>query len=245
MTRRDAIGLGLSCAVAVVPYAYVNLARFGTLWSIPYSKQLEESLDPVRLHNLQLNGGSPFGLKFIPTTLRQYLRPDAVALHWGWPTFGAKPRPLFGVRLDGVAPTSSIVDSMLVFSVLALVGIVWLVRKTPEGRSKHILVIPVAAALVGSIATLSYSYLAQRYLVDFMPLIMLLGLIGLNAGIDWLRSSRPATRQLVCIGLAAIVAVNVWVSVGFARFGDHSRHVHDEVCVASAEHHTPHPHVGC
>jgi hypothetical protein len=245
LTRGDAVGLGASCLIALTSATYVNLAKFGTLWSTPFTKRIFEMSDPVRLHNLRLNGGSFFGLKFIPTTLVQYLRPDAIALHFPWPTFAASSQPLLGVRLQGLAPTSSVVDSMLIFSALGLIGFAWILRWSPDNPSKHIVVIPLLAAIVGSVVTLSFGYLAQRYVADFIPLIVLLSLIGLNAVINWLRSSTPATRQLARVGLIALALANVWVSVGFAREGDQVRHSHDIPCVVALETHTPHPRLSC
>jgi hypothetical protein len=233
LTGRDAVSVGASCVFALIPYAYVNAARFGTLFSVPYMDQPVLAHSPRRLTALQANGGSLFGLKFIPTTIVQYLRPDALTLHWPWPTFDSKATPLFGVTLGGAGPAPSVVDTMLVFTVLSIVCVGWFLRRSERGPDKHILAIPVAAGVVGSFATLSFSFLGDRYLADFVPLVVLTSLIGLNATINWLRSSRLTTRKIASAGLLVLVAVNVWVSVGLAMTGEQVRRAHVQCDVST------------
>jgi hypothetical protein len=234
LTLKDAVGLGAACVVAVVPYMYVNYARFGSLTSVPYMKQPILTETPGRLHALRANGGSLFGLKYIPTTIVQYFRPDAI--HWSWPlpTFGTKLKPLFGVIIGGASPTAGVVDSMLAFMLLAIIGVVWLWRRSDRGPDKHIVVIPLAAGVVGAFATLSFSYLGDRYLADFVPLVVLISLIGLNATIHWLRSAKPTTRRIASAGLVAVVALNLWASFGLARTGEQLRRVHQQCDVSTS-----------
>jgi hypothetical protein len=239
LTRKDAVGLGASCVLAIIPYAYVNWARFGTPLSVPLSKQPVLASNPQVVPALKQSGGTLFSVRYIPTTIVQYFRPDAIGLHWPWPTFAAKASPLFGARLAASGPATSVVDSMLAFTALSVVGVVWLVRKSACGPDKHIVVIPLAAGVAGSFATLSFGWLTHRYVTDFMPMIVLSSLIGMNATIQWLRSSKPTPRKIASAGLVALVGLNVWASIGLARVSAQSRR-RDEKCLVVSLVYCPH-----
>src|SRR3954471_13438427 len=70
-------GLAFAFAVPVVLYAGVNYAKFHTLFTVPANRQ-------ILFHNaardaaLAANGNSLFGVKFAPTALVQFLRPDTI-----------------------------------------------------------------------------------------------------------------------------------------------------------------------
>ena len=66
--------------VPVVGYVWMNLSRFGSPFGIPWRSQVIAQLSPAHRAMLNANGGSLFGIKLIPTTLVQAVRPDAV----GW-----------------------------------------------------------------------------------------------------------------------------------------------------------------
>ena len=62
----------------VALYAAVNRARFGTLFSVPWQRQVLFLVHPHTAHALDANGGTYFGFQCAPTTLLQYFRPDAL-----------------------------------------------------------------------------------------------------------------------------------------------------------------------
>jgi hypothetical protein len=64
----------------------------------------------------------------------------------------------------------------------------------------------------------TFGYVAQRYLGDFVPLMVLLGALGLHVVLSW--AARADTRRRrgvgVAVGLATLVAI--WFGVGLAVF---------------------------
>jgi hypothetical protein len=231
VNRKDAGALGLAVLLPLGAYAYVNYAKFGSLFSVPFTRLASELADPARLQNLKLNGGTVFGLRFIPTTLLQYLRPDAINVRSFWPTFGPLARPLFGARFDGIIPSSSIPASMPAIALLSLVGILSLVRKSRRGSDGGPLKILVIATIVSTTATLSFGYIAERYLTDFLPVLFLTAFVGTNALIGRSRVSDPETKRVLWTGIGALVIVNLWVSAGLSRTSEQYRRGHDTVKV--------------
>ena len=67
-----------AAAVPFLLYACVNLVRFGVPLSTPFDRQVLNEFSADRRAALADNGGTLFGLKFVPTALVQYLRPDTI-----------------------------------------------------------------------------------------------------------------------------------------------------------------------
>ena len=75
--RLPVLAPGLAAVVPVALYAVVNWIKFRTLFSVPFWDQGFTMENPIRQEFLRENNGTLFGIKFIPTTLVQYLRPNA------------------------------------------------------------------------------------------------------------------------------------------------------------------------
>ena len=107
--RLGAWALG-AAAVPFLLYACVNLVRFGVPLSTPFDRQVLNEFSADRRAALADNGGTLFGLKFVPTALVQYLRPDTIEpralLPWlSW----AAPADLIGdVTFDTVDRSASL-----------------------------------------------------------------------------------------------------------------------------------------
>ena len=72
-------------------YCYVNYAKFGTLFSVPFKNQLS-AVSAYNRRILARNGGSRFNPALVPTSLLQYLRPDALQFRslFPWVSVGAQ-----------------------------------------------------------------------------------------------------------------------------------------------------------
>ncbi len=130
----DGRGWILPLLVAVlVPagvYAFVNFARFDAPFSVPWTHQVLALINPRHRKVLAANGGTYFGIKFAPTTLLQYLRPDGLAFdpQFPWITFPRFATPVIGnARFDTLDPSTSVVTSMPALSLLGVIGLVALV----------------------------------------------------------------------------------------------------------------------
>lgn len=202
-------------------YAYVNVARFNTPFSVPWTHQVLAILNPRHREILDANGGTYFGLKFAPTTLLQYLRPDALSFDplFPWVTFPRFTTPVIGnAKFDTLDPSTSIVASMPALALLGIFGVAAaLVPRFGRTSDAAWLRVPLLGALGALGLTVAISYVANRYLGDWVPLLVLAALIGiqvlLRRGEE--REHRRASR--LWIAIAAILAVfGIWVNGGLA-----------------------------
>lgn len=199
---RDAV---LATAAPAVLYTAVNHAKFGTPFDVPVAAQRLAMVDPVRRSFLEENGGSFFGVEFVPTTALRYLDPGGIRVGRLFPfvDFPAPPGPVVGdVRFDLLDRTAGLPATATLLVALTAVAAV-AVWRTPVLR------IPAAAAAAGAATVLPFGYVAQRYLGDFVPLLVLGGAVGLQ----WVLASR-GHRPLVLGACLALVAVAGWVSLG-------------------------------
>jgi hypothetical protein len=206
-------------------YAAVNYVRFGTLFSLPIHAQVLTRYDTARQAALAANHNSLFGLKFVPTQVLQSLRPDALDVSRLFPFVdfpSGHAHVLGGAVFATLDPTSSIPASEPLLFLLALVGLVTLIRPRWLGALGSAVWwrVPVLAAAVGAVGYLAISYVANRYFTDLLPFLLVAGAIGLHAGIGkldagtWRRSS--ALKGTVA-GFACLLALfGVWVNAGLA-----------------------------
>ena len=197
-------------------YAAINEARFGTLFSLPLNRQVFTFIDHQRQITLAANGGSLFGVKFAPTTLFQYARPDAIRLtsHYPFVDFPLHRAHVFGhVIFDTLDRSSSVTASMPGLLLLAIVGTVFLVRR------RGLLARAVAPAAIGlaagTVFVTTIAFVTNRYLADFVPPLVLLALVGVQG----VATMQPLRTRAGRAGVAAIVvlcAFGVWVSFGLA-----------------------------
>jgi hypothetical protein len=218
------------CAAALVPiflYSYVNYAKFGTLFSIPVDKQLQVSVDPNRRAVLRANGGKLFRLAFVPTTLLQYARPDAIDLErlLPWVSFPSGRAKVVGdVRFDALDRASSVPASMPAVALLAAVGIVTVARPRRDDRRLAVLRGPMIGAATGGFLMLTIAYVAQRYLGDVFPLLALGAVVGLPVLMAWTSDRSRRTRRACAAALGALiigsigtnVALGVWSQRAFS-----------------------------
>jgi hypothetical protein len=217
--------LGVACVLPVVLYAGVNLAKFGEPFRLPLEKQVFSQIDEQRQAALDANGGSLFGLAYLPSTTWQYLRPDALEIDdlAPWITFPREPATVIGdATFDTRDESSSIPATMPLWTVLAVVGAVAVVRRGVLGRDAvRFVVLPVAGAAAGVAGVLVIGFIAHRYLGDALPLLLLLALTGLQVVAGWVGRQQVAIGRLVMIDLALLgvlgVAVNGALAIEYQR----------------------------
>lgn len=201
------VGGGAAFAMAV--YMAVNLAKFGTLFSLPLDRQVYSVINPQRRAALADNGGSLFGLKFAPTTLWQYLRPGAVRPTGWFPyvDYGTPAREFGGVTFDTIGRSSSLVTSSPWLILLAIVGAFSLARQ--RGALLTAIRFPLIGSAVGALTALSIAFVANRYLGDLIPPLVLLGAVGVWSVVDGCNRRRTsvavATVAALTLGAAGVV----------------------------------------
>jgi hypothetical protein len=195
--------LALAIAVPLALSAAVNLAKFDRPFGIPLELQVASQVDPQRRAALAANPDGLFGARFVPTTLVQALRPDAVGATRAFPFVGlpADRAHVFGdVRFDTIEPSLSAPTSMPLLCLLTCVGAAGLVRRrawAPLGV--------LAASAGGFGVTLTIAYVTTRYLADLLPFLVLGAAVGVRVLLDHSSRPRGVLGALAALALAGVV----------------------------------------
>ncbi len=225
-TRRDRGWLGATLIATLVPaaaYVYVNWARFHTLFTVPWRRQLLFKFSATARAPLEANHGSYFSIKYAPTALLQYLRPDALSLDglFPWVTYPRFRTPVVGnVVINALDFSSSVTASMLGLSILTGVGIVGALWSRRFARTEHAarLRVLLIGASVGVVLVVTIAFIAQRYLGDWLPLVAIGAIAGFHVLLRRRETSpRPSRARTVVIAvLATLTVLGVWVNGSLA-----------------------------
>jgi hypothetical protein len=207
--------LAAAIAVPVVVYAYVNYSRFGSFFGLPLDDQVYSQFNPARRRALADNGGSLFGLKFLPTQLLQLVRPDGLRFDslFPWITFPRPATVLGGVTFDTRDWASSIPATMPALTVLGGTGIVVLERRAGAATVRA----PLIGAVCGGLATLTIAFVANRYMSDLLPAIVLASLVGLHAFLgNAQRVPRATWTRILAVIVLVLAVISLWVNFALA-----------------------------
>ncbi|HMF82014.1 MAG TPA: hypothetical protein VKI01_01920 [Acidimicrobiia bacterium] len=204
-----------AAAIPVVLYAYVNYSRFGSFFGLPLDHQVYSQFNPARRRTLADNGGSLFGIKFLPTQIAQLLRPDGLRLDslFPWVVFPRPATVLFDVTFDTRDWASSSPALMPALTVLAAGGVVTLVRRAGTAAVRA----PFLGAIAGGLATFTIAFVANRYMSDLLPAIVLASLVGIHVLLDALsRVPRPSWSRVAAVTVVVLAAVSLWINFALA-----------------------------
>ncbi len=220
-------GWGRVLLAGAVPLAIgiaYNYARFQHPFMFPLQDQVWTDLNQHRRDALAANGGSLTGLQFFTTSLFTYFTPTGIRFvdYFPWVTFPAEPaRGLHGAVIDQSYRTGSVTAFMPLLLLLSIIGFVRLLlptRRHPRGQDLRVLRPPAIATVLMTGGVMAYGYLATRYTTEFVPGLLVLGTVGLWAGLGrverWRRPPKTAVLGLVALGVAWSLAA--WTAVGFA-----------------------------
>jgi uncharacterized protein (DUF697 family) len=220
------VALVVAAAIPVLAYAWMNVSRFGTPFGIPWGKQVIAGLSPAHRAMLDANGGSLFGVKLVPTTLVQAVRPDALGFSsvFPWVTFQRFVTPVFGGavfnEIDFTSSVSASMPALVVLGLLGIVAVVW--TRVAACRDVALLRAPLIGAAIGAAVSLAFTFIAARYLGDWIPLLTIAGLAGLQV---LLARRRRSTRRwgwnVALVSVAVLAVFGVWVN--FALGLDYQR----------------------
>lgn len=199
-----ATGLGL---LPLVAHVLVNLAKFGTALSVPADRQVLSITDPERAAWFAGNANSFFSMRFLPTTMAHYWRPDTIRFERLVPgiRYGPLAEDYGSYPVETVTTASSLTVSATLLLVLACVGVVWLVRR----RARAWLVV-VAATACGAIPTFLIGFIANRYLIDMLPPLIVAAAVG-----AWLL---PVDDRWWRVAAAVLLAWGAWVNTALATW---------------------------
>ena len=192
--------------------------KFGTPFMHPLGSQVWTRINEHRREALAANGGSLLGLDFLPSTALAYLRPDGLRLTPIFPfiTLPSVPaRAVGGAFLDQTYRTASLPASMPLLFMLSLWGLVTAFRPNALARARLIR-IPLVGAMAGTGGVLFYGYISNRYLGDFVPLLIVASGVGLVDVWRRLERRRRGARVVALGGLIALAAFGVLANFAVA-----------------------------
>jgi hypothetical protein len=230
--------LSLGAATALLPM----LTCFGVYWLkfrqlIPSLLLNEEVGGPTPapwwLSLRHINHGTLQGIRFIPTALVAYLRPDGLAFGSSFPFIDFRVGPTAGTHFFGIPPGSMFVerfstipDDMPGIVVLVVLGAVVALRRRTRTRSDvrspfaRLADQPMIYCLLGTAGawglTLTSVTITNRYLGDAFPLIALCALVALGSLLGPF-TRLPGRNQKAIVAVAAVAVVySLVVNTGLA-----------------------------
>ena len=215
--RRDRRASGTviaGCVTGFVIHAGLNWAKFGSLTALPPDRQVLTLQDPQRAAWFAGNHNSFFGLRFLPTTLVQYLRPDTVRLERLIPfvRFGPLATDHGSYPVESVTPSSSLTATATLLCITSVVGLVFIVR-----RRDWVWLALIVGAAIAAVPTFTIGYIANRYLVDMMPLLLIPSAIAVASIALPTTVSTRVRSALRALAIAAIVWT-VWSNAALATW---------------------------
>lgn len=189
----------------------INFAKFGTLLDLPADRQVLTLRSPARAAWFAGNNGSFFSIRFLPTTIVHYLRPDAFRLERLVPfaRFGPLATEHGSYPLESNTPSSSLTASATLLVVLALAGTWVIVRR----RSWPLMAVMVGA-LVSAAPAFLIGFIANRYLTDMLPSLVVPAAVAL-ATVSLPRGALARWGR----GLVALLAVwGSWINLSLATW---------------------------
>lgn len=213
--------LGLAAWVPMAAFATINYIKFGSLFDLPNSRQSISLVNPNRQAVLASNGGGLFSLRYLITNVAQYVRPDALRLNRLFPfiTFPPLANNFGGHLYDTIEPTSSIPSSMPALALLALVGIAVVIWPRSPFRSNSVSLRAILlGSLIGPLVTLTLAYIAQRYIADVIPFLVICGALGMWCVFHWSADRKVARRVLGSFFLALTIGgfiVNLGLAIDY------------------------------
>jgi hypothetical protein len=210
--RRWALPLAGSALVPLAVGCAIDVAKFGVLFGVPFSSQIL-----FHAYGLQkINGGRYVSLHWLPNTLRTYVDPTNFRFSSVFPYVALPDEPsgMFGAD-PASSPTASIPLSM---PLLFLSGLWGVTTTFMPGRSKPfraMRVLLIASALPAA-AMMLYGWVFERFVSDFLPLLVLAGMIGMVVMWRQLSSRSKTTRMLVTGVVGALACLSIWANLGFS-----------------------------
>lgn len=168
------LGAGL---VALAAGCAIDLAKFDLLFGFPASEQVLYKSFGLG----QINGGHYFSLRFLPSALQAYVAPGNLQAARRFPflTLPANPSQLVAhTRLFQRGPTASAVATMPLLFIAGVWGTVAAFRRQRDVEVRALRILLVAAA-GSAAAVMIFGWIDERFVADFMPLLILASMIGM------------------------------------------------------------------
>jgi hypothetical protein len=219
--------VGAALLALAVGVAY-NLAKFGTPFMFPLQEQVWTQVNAHRRVALAANGGGLTGPQFFWTGLANYFSPGGIRFvdYFPWVTLPAhNARAHGGAVIDQSYRTGSVTAFSTLLLLLSVLALPVLVRDR-----RNALLRTAYPALLGTFlvtgGVMGYGYVAYRYTSDFVPALVLFGVVGLWGVVARVLARLAASRRrpvrwavapvVAGVSLLTVFAIGANMSVGYA-----------------------------
>ncbi|HWE01995.1 MAG TPA: hypothetical protein VG326_06255 [Tepidisphaeraceae bacterium] len=213
---------GMTTLAVAVAFVAVNHAKFGTFFDVsPMREYAMMAAEPGRYER---SGGKWLRPGNVPTVLLAYTSMDAIAFDRSFPWIRLQRElvRLPGSHMDGAGGYSSVATALPVFVILAFAsgGVLSRRRRAmaessdqPPSNSASLSIV-VLGSIAGLAPVLAFCAVDNRYLHEFIPLLILLSAFGVRA----LFTPRPTTtlKRLIPFLLIALGLLQIYVNCSFA-----------------------------
>jgi Bacterial Ig domain len=212
--RRWALPLLIAGLVAMAVGCAIDLAKFSVFFGYPASEQLL-----YRVYGFShVNGGRHYSLNFLPSTLDFYLSPGNLRVSSVFPylTMPAVPAGLVAhTTLFNQGNTASASASMPLLFLAGVWGAISTFRRHQPMVVRSFKILLLAAAATAG-ALLIYGSIFDRFLGDFMPLLVLASTIGIVDLWQRLGGGRRLVRVLFLGTLGVLALFGFVANMGIA-----------------------------
>lgn len=212
-------------AVGLIPLAVscaVTYAKFGLPFGLPMADQIWAQVNSHRREFLAANGGKAFSVAFMPSTLTAYLQPGGISFTSAFPFIQlptAPARTVGNVVLDQTYRSGSIPATMPLLFLLSCWGVFTAFRRRAIGQIR-LTRIPLLTGAAGVVGVLVWGYIADRYMADFLPLLILasgIGLVDVWRRVDARRGrGGPGAGSIVLAVMGLLTVFSVVVNMAVA-----------------------------
>jgi hypothetical protein len=209
------LGVGLSIVPAAL-FVAIFVRKFGSL-SFPWHTYSPYLVFPTFRETILSDHFSTVGIRFILTTLANYLRPDSIRIHFGAPWVTLKSirpsdliilppvtsRQVWGYRVPSL---TNVMPGPFVLTCIALVSQAGLVIKR---KLRGVALMPafmLFAGLAGGVPLITYYAVAGRYLGDVYALMAVGTAFSLPTILDYSRRDRWSSRCVFPLVVLTAVA---------------------------------------
>jgi hypothetical protein len=210
-------GVLLAGVLPFVAGIAINYLKFKHPFMFPLENQVFTSVNRHRQEVLAENGGTLAGLQFFPSSLVNYFRPDGIRFtgYFPWVSFPATPARGYGAELDQGYRTGSVPSFMPMLFLLTVASIPILFRRLPTFGHRAVRLIWVGALLMTG-GVMAYGYIAYRYTSEFVPLLIIGGMVSVHAAAGWLTRARRGVQVGVVMGAAllTVYSMTIHLAVG-------------------------------
>jgi hypothetical protein len=217
VTLAGAVPLGIGIAI--------NYAKFGHPILLPFESQIWTEMSERR--RLVLDQGGVTGVRFLPATLVNYLRPDGIRVSPIFPFITPPASPaseVGGVMLEMPYRTPSVTSVMPLLVGLGIAG-VWRIFRPGAETGPATLRVPLLGALSILGGVLFVGYIAPRYTAEFIPSLLIAAAAAVLPVLDRIaafttRTGRRAVWTLLTACALYGVVANVSIAAVAARVGE-------------------------